>query len=719
VRRLLVFSMTDTLLPGAGDRVWMTLWFLGLLARLILIALIIPDTHLDWFLPFLSHWNSNISVDPWLSYISAAGDLRAFPYGFPYLIVYGPLVAVGEFLRGIIGAHYALATTVLALELLLARCISLLVLSDNGRLWVYMLFWLNPVCVYVSYWHGALDVLPVLVLTLSFVCLLRKWIAASGLLLGLAISAKFLAALALPYVILAILREKRFAPSLVPFLGCLLVGLLPFLAALPLAGYQEMVLGTPEAAKVFSSRLSITDGQTIVILPIALGLLALFCWRVGRFTTHLTMMFVALAFLMLYLLTPAPPGWLIWVIPFVSIAVLTHSSVSIAIAQLFFLFALSDHLVESLGLYIVEWTSYVDASHLTVGSELRSLITSGKFATGILLFIEIVRKNVLEDPYYKATRSPISIVIAGDSGSGKDTLSESFNSIFGVHRTVYLSGDDYHVWDRRKPMWQALTHLNPAANYLGAFFRDIESLLERRSVLKREYDHSTGKMTQPSRQSPKDVLLISGLHALADSSLCERFDARVFLAMDERTRRALKIRRDVLSRGSSIAETNRALDKRAVDAERFVVPQKKKADIVFILTAICEEKLKQAESGAGDPSEVFDMTLSVGVRNLEQASDLRTLLAAITGVHIYATEEDLDLYWFRVEQSVEVSKEAICIASSVIAPAMREFVALEPKWHSGLLGIMQLVVIQQVMRHRNLPTRINEGTYESSTVTIS
>ena len=26
---------------------------------------------------------------------------------------------------------------------------------------------------------------------------------------------------------------------------------------------------------------------------------------------------------------------------------------------------------------------------------------------------------------------------------------------------VNLSGDDYHLWDRQKPIWQVMTHLNP------------------------------------------------------------------------------------------------------------------------------------------------------------------------------------------------------------------------------------------------------------------
>ena len=58
------------------------------------------------------------------------------------------------------------------------------------------------------------------------------------------------------------------------------------------------------------------------------------------------------------------------------------------------------------------------------------------------------------------TRRPFVIGISGDSGSGKDTFANSIEGLFGKHSVTKLSGDDYHLWDRKKPIWQAMTHLN-------------------------------------------------------------------------------------------------------------------------------------------------------------------------------------------------------------------------------------------------------------------
>ena len=47
------------------------------------------------------------------------------------------------------------------------------------------------------------------------------------------------------------------------------------------------------------------------------------------------------------------------------------------------------------------------------------------------------------------TRRPFVIGISGDSGSGKDTFANSIEGLFGKHSVTKLSGDDYHLWDRK------------------------------------------------------------------------------------------------------------------------------------------------------------------------------------------------------------------------------------------------------------------------------
>jgi len=73
-------------------------------------------------------------------------------------------------------------------------------------------------------------------------------------------------------------------------------------------------------------------------------------------------------------------------------------------------------------------------------------------AVGIVLAMRIWHEEVSRNDYFRLSRRPFVIGIAGDSGSRKDTLSKSLEVLFGTHSVATLSGDDYHLWDRQKPI---------------------------------------------------------------------------------------------------------------------------------------------------------------------------------------------------------------------------------------------------------------------------
>ena len=102
---------------------------------------------------------------------------------------------------------------------------------------------------------------------------------------------------------------------------------------------------------------------------------------------------------------------------------------------------------------------------------------------------------------------------AGDSGAGKDTFADAMSRLFGNHSIVGLSRDDYRLWDRHKPMWQVMTHLNPMANDLEGFSRDLATLTDGERYQARHYDHSIGKMSRLLKIQSNDFI-IEGLHNL-------------------------------------------------------------------------------------------------------------------------------------------------------------------------------------------------------------
>ena len=92
-----------------------------------------------------------------------------------------------------------------------------------------------------------------------------------------------------------------------------------------------------------------------------------------------------------------------------------------------------------------------------LGNHTSSLLHTIMVATGIILAMRILRETVSRNDYFRLSRKPFAIGISGDSGSGKDILSEAIQGLFGKHSVTTLSGDDYHLWDRQKPIWQVNT----------------------------------------------------------------------------------------------------------------------------------------------------------------------------------------------------------------------------------------------------------------------
>jgi hypothetical protein len=107
------------------------------------------------------------------------------------------------------------------------------------------------------------------------------------------------------------------------------------------------------------------------------------------------------------------------------------------------------------------------------------LLQTVMFAIGIVIMIKIWQENVYNNDYFRLSRKPFVLGLAGDSGAGKDTFINALTGLFGGHSVQSISGDDYHLWDRKKPIWQAMTHLNPMANDLETFTMDLMKLIDR------------------------------------------------------------------------------------------------------------------------------------------------------------------------------------------------------------------------------------------------
>jgi hypothetical protein len=70
---------------------------------------------------------------------------------------------------------------------------------------------------------------------------------------------------------------------------------------------------------------------------------------------------------------------------------------------------------------------------------------------------------------------PIMLSIAGDSGSGKTTITRGVVRVLGDNKVTHFSADDYHRYDRRQRAERGVTPLDPECNYLDVLTCDIST----------------------------------------------------------------------------------------------------------------------------------------------------------------------------------------------------------------------------------------------------
>ncbi|ACL16327.1 phosphoribulokinase [Methanosphaerula palustris] len=173
-----------------------------------------------------------------------------------------------------------------------------------------------------------------------------------------------------------------------------------------------------------------------------------------------------------------------------------------------------------------------------------------------------------------------TIGVAGDSGSGKTTFTQSIRDIFGEDLVTTITLDDYHLYDREERKVRHITPLNPEANRLDQLEHDLVELTEGRTIDKPVYNHANGRFAPPIRFTPGKILILEGLHTFFTPALREHLDFTLFVEPDPEVKIEWKMRRDINNRGYTREQVMAELEPRERDYQRFIAPQQKYADVV-------------------------------------------------------------------------------------------------------------------------------------------
>jgi len=662
----------------------------GLAVRLVLIVCMTPLAVTQWYAPFLDVSTSVLTLDPWSAWIAGEGTPVAFPYGYAMWVAFLPMTLVAK----VVGLPllYAHQLTLLIADFCLLLTLRRL-LSDQQRL-LLLVYWLSPIIILASYGLGFNDLIPALLLCLSIVLVREIRLKLAGALLAAAISAKLSMIVALPFFAIYLFNNRALRKRLANFLSGFGLSILllggPFFVS---AAGTQMLLGNPEMGKIYQLAIGLAGNVSIYVVPLIYLIMLYLAWRVRRLNFDLFQATTGMAFLLIVLMTPASPGWFVWCLPFLALYQAMSGRMAIFLVSVFSAaYVLSTLLVTSLQFADGRRFALGVALHVPgqLGSHTASLLHTAMVAIGLVLAIRIWRQAISRNDFFRLSRKPFVVGVAGDSGAGKDTFVDAIVGLFGEHSVVKLSGDDYHLWDRQKFMWHVMTHLNPMANDLEGFCNDLVSLTDGKGIISRHYDHQTGRMSKPFQIESNDFIIASGLHALYLPILRQCYNLKIYLEIDEGLRRHFKFKRDVQQRGHTVERVLGSFEKREPDSERFIRPQSNHADLILSLQSIHSRMLEDL-----DDKHPPRLKLVVETINGFNELSIHRVLVGVCGLHvdIVIGNHGADI---KMTIEGEVSAADVAMAAEILCPRVLEFLDIPPKWQDGMLGLMQLITLSHI-----------------------
>lgn len=183
------------------------------------------------------------------------------------------------------------------------------------------------------------------------------------------------------------------------------------------------------------------------------------------------------------------------------------------------------------------------------------------------------------------SRKPVVIGIAGGSGSGKTSVTNSIYEVFKNHSVVVIEQDYYYKDQSHLKFEERLVtnYDHPLAFDTDLLIEHVETLLDRKLVEKPVYDYSLHTRSDETIIiEPKDVIILEGILVLEDTKLRELMDIKLFVDTDADLRIIRRIMRDINDRGRTIESViEQYLSVVRPMHNQFIEPTKRYADIII------------------------------------------------------------------------------------------------------------------------------------------
>ena len=616
------------------------------------------------------------TTNPWQYYFENNLSLDAFPYHPLMLYILAPFAYLADSFH--MDGLFKLPLFFADLGILYI----LLKLFPHKEKSVYLFYFLNPIVIYAIYIHSQLDIIPTALLFTSIYFLTLRRLRYSALFFGLALATKFHVVIALPLILFYLYKTNSIKNSIKYFVVSIVILLVFDLPYIFSDGFIHMVLMNPKQSLLFNTFYNI--GSVKLLLPVAAILMVYsHFFNQNKVNDDLLFFYFGLLFTATIFFIYPGPAWYVWMIPFVLIYFIQNTNTNKTLI-LYSAFSVA-YLVFFLFFYKSEYKDILflgNEINLKIDNEnLRNLSFTILEATLLAIMYAFYKYGIKSNSIYKK-QTNLSIGIGGDSGVGKSTLLNNLQNILGA-KLLQIEGDGEHKWERGDENWNKFTHLDPKANHIHKQADAIYELKHNQPTFRSEYDHSTGKFTQPQKIEPKEFIVIAGLHPFYLPKLRKNIDLKIYIDTDETLRRHWKILRDTKKRGYSIEKILTQIESRMEDANKYIYPQKDFADIVvhFFATDLFE---------LGSEKAIVNLGLKI---TFDANIHIENILEKLNCSFVWDYNDDLKSQFIELIEIPNVDYETI--ATDTI-DNVKEIIVPDAKWDKGYDGLIQLISLKMI-----------------------
>ncbi|GAB4510244.1 MAG: uridine kinase [Anaerolineae bacterium] len=182
-------------------------------------------------------------------------------------------------------------------------------------------------------------------------------------------------------------------------------------------------------------------------------------------------------------------------------------------------------------------------------------------------------------------KRPVTIAVAGGTGSGKTTISNALLERVGHHNIAYVPHDAYYKDLSHLPEAQraAVNFDHPNALDTPLLIHHVQQLQNWEAAEIPVYDFTLHRRTEQTEHiEPQPIILVEGILIFSEPDLRPLFDVKIFVDTDADLRFIRRLKRDIAERG----RTAESVIEQYISTVRpmhmeFVEPSKKYADVII------------------------------------------------------------------------------------------------------------------------------------------